>query len=115
MGCITCDLMLAQKFYEMGVPYWLVRPSSAFSSRIKIIEQVEPERTTIEKEIYPNTNMIWDSPPSAVRNKACQHLRLGNIRVVHPAFQSHPGELQAPSSDRKIQVFLVPNLVLINF
>ncbi|PPQ88337.1 hypothetical protein CVT26_009146, partial [Gymnopilus dilepis] len=43
--------------------------------------------------------MIWDSPPTAVRNKACQHLRLGNIRVVHPAFQSHPGELQAPSSD----------------
>lgn len=95
MGCITPDIILAQKFFEMGVPNWLIRPISAFSRsmQIHVSATLISPKTEINMEIYPGTNMVWDGPPTAIRNRACQNLRLGNIDVGHSAWENRPGEL----------------------
>ncbi|KDR74539.1 hypothetical protein GALMADRAFT_141566 [Galerina marginata CBS 339.88] len=97
IGCVTADLSVAQKFFEMGVPYWLVRPISAYSRYLHIVNPVELEKPEMELRIRDEIDVVWDGAPSAPRNRACQTLRIGCINVGHSAFDRHPGAASSAS------------------
>ncbi|KDR70631.1 hypothetical protein GALMADRAFT_144530 [Galerina marginata CBS 339.88] len=97
IGCVTTDLGLAQKFFEMGVPYWLVRPISAYSKYLHIVNPVGRTKPNMELGICEEIGTVWEGAPSALRNRACQTLRIGSINIGHSAMNHCPGEIEDPS------------------
>ncbi|KDR66152.1 hypothetical protein GALMADRAFT_148062 [Galerina marginata CBS 339.88] len=97
IGCVTPDLILAQKFFDMGVPYWLVRPISTYSKYLHIVNPVQRTKPDFELRICEEIGVVWEGAPSALRNRACQTLRIGLIRIGHSAKDPQPGEVEYPS------------------
>ena len=97
MGLVTPNVLIAQRFYQIGVPVWLVRPPDALLTDMKIVEQVPLTESVVPPqvfvtEIHPGTRSVMTCPPSAARNRACQGLHLGGINLGHSANEMQPGD-----------------------
>ncbi len=94
MGLVTPSLDVAQNYFQIGVPVWLVRPPSEIPSGMKVGCQtwaIGPDIRVV-KEIYPGTAPIFSGPPSAERNRACQALRHVHLDLGHAAQFRQPGD-----------------------
>ena len=94
IGAVTCHLHVAQMFYQAGVPVWLFRAPYQLTSSIKVARMVAPllEFDGLDNIVYPNTVCIMKSPPSAIRNKASQTLRVASVSIGPSAFEPRPGD-----------------------
>jgi len=97
MGLVTPNVLIAQHFYQIGVPVWLVCPPDALPTDMKIVEQVPLTESVVPPqvfvaEIHPGTRSVMTCPPSAARNRACQGLHLGGINLGHSANEMQPGD-----------------------
>lgn len=87
MGALTCDPMIAEQFYDQGVPIWLVRHSSQVK-RSLLLRDVPPTPFTdpMVSAKFPALHAIYSGPPSSQRHRACQSLRISGIRIGHMAY-----------------------------
>lgn len=84
MGAFTCNVMQAEEFLQLGVPVWVFRHCATITKSTKIGLRVHP--TIPEgcvKTVYPSLECIFIGHPSAIRNRACQRLRLQHVRLGH--------------------------------
>ncbi len=96
MGTITTQLDLAEEYLRVGIPVWLVRRPGQMSSSMKVAGQVEPRKLASElasRVPYPGVSPTYGGPPTAIRNRACQSLRMNNIGMNHGAYRPQPGDL----------------------
>ncbi|KAH9485338.1 hypothetical protein JR316_0002246 [Psilocybe cubensis] len=56
----------------------------------------------------PGANVVFKGDASAIRNRACQALKVGNVRLGHSAYMSHPGEFAAPPNRQVIAAYNQP-------
>ena len=95
MGTITADLLVAQEMKDLGVPVWLVRTLDKISPTMNVCVEVARRGPTPEEgsaEVYPGTIVVFQGRPSAIRNCACQALRIANIHLPHSAYTAQPGD-----------------------
>ncbi len=93
VGAFTCDVLQVQEFFKIGVPVWYfrhpgtMRPAKICGPRVypKVVEGCVSDKELASERIY-------NGPPSAARNRACQALRLQTIRLGHTAYESLPGD-----------------------
>jgi len=102
MGAVTPNLAEAQKLYQQGVLVWLIRPSNKLLPDMKVVEQVTLLSSLVapqhfEKTIHPGIQAVMTSPPSAVRNRACQANHIGGINLGHSADERQLGDINQPT------------------
>ena len=95
VGAMTCHLHVAQMFCMAGVPVWLFRVPYQIMSGIKIARVVTPmsDFDGLVKDIFPNTACIMRSPPSPIRNRASQAMRIASVLIGPSAYEVQPGDL----------------------
>jgi hypothetical protein len=88
MGTFTCSLRVAQDMHQLGVPVWLVRRPVGISKNMNVGSEVylrDPDLHCV-KTIFAGTIRVHHGPPTAVRNRVCQALRIESIRIDHSAY-----------------------------
>ena len=99
IGAITAEIEVVTRLYMEGVPVWLVRAPSEFLPTTNIVNKCWPSLPRgMVSEYLPKADPIFNSSPSAIRNRACQGLRAHNIRLGHSACTPGPGALQENSN-----------------
>lgn len=112
MGCFTPNLDLVEKFYRQGIPVWLVRPPAHIPSDINIDMNPLRVRPPMELDFMSDSQDIFSGHASAIRNRACQALKLGNIKLGHGAYIPHPGDFNSQYIPGKRLVHLSLSLLL---
>lgn len=93
MGTITFLLESAQSLFSKGIPVWLVRPPQEFSPSTHIFMSVCPRNPDrIIKSAMVNLCPIYRGDASALRNRACQALKIGNVQHGHTSNTLLPGD-----------------------
>lgn len=95
MGCFTSHLDLAEKFYRKGVPVWLVRTPADISRDMIIIGCRPTSELKLERRCMAYSQPVFKGHASALRNRACQSLKLGNIVLSHSAYVPPIGDFNA--------------------
>lgn len=93
MGTVTFSLEVAQYMYSKGVPVWLVRSPHEFAPSTPIWAAAIPRMPS--EALRPAMNFsqpVFKGEASAVRNRACQAIRVGNVRHGHRAYGMVPGD-----------------------
>jgi len=88
MGTFTCSLQVAQDMHQLGVPFWLVRRPVGISKNMNVGSNVnlrDPDEHCV-RTIFAGTIRAHNGPPTAVRNRVCQTLRIENIQIDHSAY-----------------------------
>ncbi len=88
MGTFTCSLRVAQDMHQLGVPVWLVRRPVGISKNMNVGSEVYPRDPDPHcvKTIFAGTIRVHHGPPTAVRNRVCQALRIESIRIDHSTY-----------------------------
>lgn len=97
VGAVTCDVEVAMELHQLGVPVWLVRPPSKVPLSTKIVMNCDPSLPTMTPRFLPSSRNIYEGDASALKNRACQSLRMGNIRLGHSSFVRPPGDMGDPN------------------
>ena len=93
VGAFTCDVIQAEEFFRIGVPVWFFRHAGTMRAAKICGPRVYPmDITGCSSEIEMSSERIFNGPPSAARNRACQALRLQQIRLGHCAYEFLPGD-----------------------
>lgn len=94
IGLVTGQQDVAQTYYYMGVPVWLIRRASAMTADIRVRSVVSPTTNYpgMEHEQYPNTIKIFQSIPSPLRNRVSVSLRVANVVFGPSSREYHPGD-----------------------
>jgi hypothetical protein len=89
MGALTCSLRVAQDMHQLGVPVWLVRRPVRISKYMNVGSEVIPRSPDAhcDPDVFAGTIRVHNGPPTAVRNRVCQALRIKNIQIQHSAYQ----------------------------
>jgi hypothetical protein len=99
VGTLTHEVEIAIRMFDMGVPVWLIRHPAVFPSSTILVNEVVPELDpTIVVKYMPGSETIWGGSAGAFRNRVCQSLRMGNIRLGHCAYQALPGRFPTVSN-----------------
>lgn len=97
MGTFMASLELAEIMYRKRVPVWLVRPPSLLPSSISIVSIVSPTPLKdFNSKLLPDSQPVYHGHASAIRNRACQALKIGNMSVGHGAYAAQPGNYNPP-------------------
>jgi hypothetical protein len=92
MGTFTVEVKTAIRFFDQGVPVWLVRTPRDFPLTTVILNVIEPTLDDeIELEFLPSSVSLWSGNTGSFRNRVCQSLRMANINLGHAAYQAQPG------------------------
>ena len=91
IGTLTTDIQLAIEFFDLGIPFWLVRHPEDFALSTIVRAVVDPSPEPAEVPPMHGSAIIWSGPAGAFRNRVCQSLRMGNINLGHSAYQASPG------------------------
>lgn len=88
MGAVTADPMVAESLFFMGVPVWLIRHPAQLLNKQTFCHRVEPEDMSdcLVSRRYPGSHKIFQGDIGPFRNRACQLLRVANVRIGHAAF-----------------------------
>ena len=89
MGTFTCSLQVAQDMHQLGVPVWLLRQPASISRDMNVGSHVwstNPDEHC-DPELFPGTERVHNGPPTAVRNRVCQTLRIKNIAIAHSVYK----------------------------
>jgi len=94
MGLVTRQQDIAQKYYHLGVPVWLVRQASAMMADMKVWSTVWPttDYPGMVEAKYPNTVMFFQSAPSPLRNRVSVSLGVANVSFGPASREYHPGD-----------------------
>ena len=114
VGAVMCHLHVAQMFCMAGVPVWLFRAPYQIASGIKIARVVTTmnDFDGLVKDIFPNTACIMRSPPSPIRNRASQVMRIASVSIGPLAYEVQPGDPLPVSCKLQVIIILLCNLAL---
>ena len=89
MGTFTCSLQVAQEMHQLGVPVWLVRRPAGISKFMNVGSEVieRAPDSHCDSVVFAGTVRVHFGPPSAIRNRVCQALRIKNIQIPHSAYK----------------------------
>lgn len=96
MGAFTTSSEVAEQLYRQKVPVWFVRVPAHIPLTISIVSHIHPTPPIhINFKLLPDSHAVYTGHASAIRNRACQALKVGNIRLGHRAYTVQPGDFNA--------------------
>lgn len=116
MGAITDKIQVADMFYNIGVPVWLMRPPSLVPRDINISSQVFTRSPRhLKSTLWPGMASYFEGLPSGGRNMACQALRPGGIHrwLTGPSSSTQSSMGAGPSSASAVEVHPCNSFVFI--
>ncbi|KAJ7598252.1 hypothetical protein C8J56DRAFT_1039066 [Mycena floridula] len=93
MGAITKSSAVAQEFFSMGVPVWILQPISAIPKNINIRAESQPviPRMTVDDWSVCPFRTIYYGPPSLARTVACLRIEIGENDVKEDSSVEYAG------------------------
>lgn len=108
IGTFTSSLEIAEKMYRQRVPVWLVRPPAHVLTTTTIVAHIYPQLIeNLKPNFLPNSQPVYKGHASAVRNRACQALKVGNIQLGHGAYTVQPGDFNGQFVPEGMYISLV--------
>lgn len=92
MGAWTCNLDTAETFRQAGIPVWLVRGPHQVTSSLKVANIVPAILPSMVEDVYPNTAIIFTSPPTPFRNRVSLCLRVAGVEIGPSAREYYPND-----------------------
>jgi len=89
MGTFTCSLQVAQEMHQLRVPVWLIQRPAGISKFMNVGSEVHERAPDAHCDpvVFAGTVRVHFGPPSTVRNRVCQALRIKNIQIPHSAYK----------------------------
>lgn len=116
MGTITYSLEIAQRMFSKGVPVWLVRSPDEFASSTPIFTSTLPRNPP--EAMVPalcGSQPVFKGEASAIQNRACQAIKVGNVRHGHTAYALIPGDFNLQNCLRGNCFSLTRSLIVSDF